>query len=191
MQTLPCRCRNVWHLLVSSSYETTSSEESSGDEKPKIEVEEEDSSEPEVEKEKEMEPQPEEKPEEAAESRQKDEEVSAEGEGGAAAAEKEVERGLLDPEISQELLEEQAEGWDRQKSFTCSCVLGIAWNALLLADSGEHTRQAKEKKKRLRLIFSCSVMCISATNPLITINTYSITMSERIKTPTMYSYFCH
>jgi len=100
------------HLFMSSSrYETTSSEESSGDEKTKVEAEEEDSSEPEVEKEKEKEPQPPEKPEEAAEIPGKDAEVSkgAEG-GGAVAEEKEVEISLLDPESSQELQEEQAEG---------------------------------------------------------------------------------
>ncbi|KAM8745606.1 uncharacterized protein kank4 isoform 2-T6 [Acanthopagrus schlegelii] len=114
--------KNLKFVGVNGGYETTSSEESSGDEKPKIEVEEEDSSEPEVEKEKETEPQPEEKPEEAAESQQKDEKVSAEGEGGAAAAEKEVERGLLDPEISQELLEEQAEGEKVDKKFIDACL---------------------------------------------------------------------
>lgn len=95
--------------LSPSSYETTSSEESSGDEKSKVEAEEEDSSEPEEEKEKEKEPQPKEKLEEAAETLGKDAEVLPEG-GGAVAAEKESEKGLLDPETSQELLEEQAEG---------------------------------------------------------------------------------
>lgn len=87
---------------MASSYETTSSEESSGDEKPKVEVEEEDSSEPEVEKEKETEPQPADKPEEGAETQQKL--------GGAVAGEKEGDRGLLDPEGSQEFLEEEAVG---------------------------------------------------------------------------------
>ncbi|XP_073332487.1 uncharacterized protein kank4 [Pagrus major] len=114
--------KNLKFVGVNGGYETTSSEESSGDEKPKVEVEEEDSSEPEVEKEKETEPQPEQKPEEAAETQQKDEEVSAEGEGGAAAVEKEVERGLLDPEISQELLEEQAEGEKVDKKFIDACL---------------------------------------------------------------------
>lgn len=94
--------------MSSSSYETTSSEESSGDEKSKVGAEEEDSSEPEVEKEKEKEPEPTEKPEEAAETQGKDAELSAEG-GGAVAEEKEGERGLLDPEGSLELQEEQAE----------------------------------------------------------------------------------
>lgn len=98
---------------MASSYETTSSEESSGDEKPKVEVEEEDSSEPEVEKEKETEPQPADKPEEGAETRQKDTEVSAE-EGGAVAAEREGDSSLLDPTGSQEFLEQEAGGWDRQ-----------------------------------------------------------------------------
>lgn len=92
--------------LSPTSYETTSSEESSGDEKSKVEAEEEDSSEPEEVKEKEL--QPEEKPEDGAETQGKDAEVLTE-EGGATAAEKESERGLLDPETSQEALEEQAE----------------------------------------------------------------------------------
>ena len=95
-------------MFVVSSYETTSSEESSGDEKSKVEVEEEDGSELKVEKEKEMELQPAEEPEEGAEIQPKDADLSAE-EGGASAAEREDERGLLDPEGSQELLEEQIE----------------------------------------------------------------------------------
>lgn len=97
------------HSFVASSYETTSSEESSGDEKPQVEVEEEDSSEPEVEKEKETEPQPADKPEEGAETRQRDTEVSAE-EGGAVAAEREGDSSLLDPIGGQEFLEEEAGG---------------------------------------------------------------------------------
>lgn len=109
------RLRNVFvdihTFIVLSSYETTSSEESSGDEKPKAEVEEEDSSEAEVEKEKEAEPQPEVKPEEGAEAQEKDASASASAEGGAAVtAEKDNERGLLDPDQSQELLEATAEG---------------------------------------------------------------------------------
>lgn len=105
-----CICRYS-HFTVLCSYETTSSEESSGDEKPKAEAEEEDSSEPEVEKEKEKEaePQPEQKPEEESEGQQKDAEASAEG-GAAVTAEKHPERSLLDPDSSQELLEAAAEG---------------------------------------------------------------------------------
>ncbi|XP_075944458.1 uncharacterized protein kank4 isoform X2 [Anarhichas minor] len=104
------------------NYESTSSEESSGDEKSKVEKEEEeDSSEPEVEKEKETEPQPADKPEEGAEMQQKDAEVSTEG-GGAVAAEKEGERGLLDIEGSQELLEEQAEGEKIDQGFIDACI---------------------------------------------------------------------
>lgn len=102
-------CINIHTFIVLSSYETTSSEESSGDEKAKAEAEEEDSSEAEVEKEKEAEPQPELKPEEGAEAREKDAEASAEG-GAAVTAEKENERGLLDPDSSQELLEATAGG---------------------------------------------------------------------------------
>lgn len=110
------------HTCVSSSsYETTSSEESSGDEKSKVEAEEEDSSEKESVKEKEKESPPAEKPDKAAEIQGKDAELSAEG-GGAVAGEKEGERGLLDPESSQELQEEQA-GWVRQQSFNYCCAL--------------------------------------------------------------------
>ncbi|XP_038571217.1 KN motif and ankyrin repeat domain-containing protein 2 [Micropterus salmoides] len=115
--------KNLKFVGVNGGYETTSSEESSGDEKAKVEVEEEeeDSSEPEVEKEKETEFQPAEKSEEGGETQQKDAEVSAE-EGGAVAAEKESERGLLDPDVSQELLEEQAEGEKVDKSFIDACL---------------------------------------------------------------------
>ncbi|XP_053178987.1 KN motif and ankyrin repeat domain-containing protein 4 [Scomber japonicus] len=112
--------KNLKFVGVNGGYETTSSEESSGDEKSKMEAEEEDSSEPEEEKKKE-EPQPEEKPEDAAETQAKDAEVLPE-EGGAAAAEKESEIGLLDPETSQELLEEQAEGEKVEKAFIDACL---------------------------------------------------------------------
>lgn len=111
--------KNLKFVGVNGGYETTSSEESSGDEKSKVEAEEEDSSEPEEEKKKE--PQPEEKPEEVADTQGKDAEVLLEG-GGAAAAEKESERGLLDPETSQELLEEQAEGEKVDKGFIDACL---------------------------------------------------------------------
>ncbi|KAI3368559.1 hypothetical protein L3Q82_025566 [Scortum barcoo] len=113
--------KNLKFVGVNGGYETTSSEESSGDEKSKVEVEEEDSSEPEVEKEKEMEPQPAEKPEEGAEAQQAEAEVSAEG-GGAVAAEMEPVRGLLDPEDSQQLLEEQAEREKVNKGFLDACI---------------------------------------------------------------------
>ncbi|XP_030582404.1 KN motif and ankyrin repeat domain-containing protein 1 [Archocentrus centrarchus] len=111
--------KNLKFVGVNGGYETTSSEESSGDEKSKVEVEEEDSSEPEAEKEKEKEPEKE--PEEGAEAQGKDAEVPAEG-GGAVAEEKEAERGLLDPESSQELLEEQAEGGKVDKGFIDACL---------------------------------------------------------------------
>lgn len=113
--------KNLKFVGVNGGYETTSSEESSGDEKSKVEVEEEDSSEPEVEKEKETECQLAEKPEEGAEIQQKDAEVAAEG-GGAVAAEKEGEIGLLDPEVPQELLEEQAEGEKVDQGFIDACI---------------------------------------------------------------------
>uniref|UniRef100_A0A8D3BG63 KN motif and ankyrin repeat domains 4 n=1 Tax=Scophthalmus maximus TaxID=52904 RepID=A0A8D3BG63_SCOMX len=120
--------KNLKFVGVNGGYETTSSEESSGDEKSKVEPEEEDSSEPEVEKEKEKEKEPqaaaaaaEEKPEEAAEIQGKDAEVAAEG-GAAVAGEKEVQRGLLDPESSQELQEEQAEREKVDKAFIDACL---------------------------------------------------------------------
>uniref|UniRef100_A0A3B4UM84 KN motif and ankyrin repeat domains 4 n=1 Tax=Seriola dumerili TaxID=41447 RepID=A0A3B4UM84_SERDU len=113
--------KNLKFVGVNGGYETTSSEESSGDEKSKVEAEEEDSSEQEGEKEKEKEPQPPEKPEEAAEIQGKDAEVSAEG-GGAVAEEKEGERGLLDPESSLELQEEQAEREKVDKGFIDACL---------------------------------------------------------------------
>ncbi|XP_034738270.1 KN motif and ankyrin repeat domain-containing protein 1 [Etheostoma cragini] len=110
--------KNLKFVGVNGGYESTSSEECSGDEKLKVELEEEDSSEPEIEKENESEPQPAEKPEEEAETQQKDAEKGAE-EGGAVAAEKEGERGLLDPEG---LLEEQAEGEKVNQGFIDACL---------------------------------------------------------------------
>ncbi|XP_041646731.1 KN motif and ankyrin repeat domain-containing protein 2 [Cheilinus undulatus] len=112
--------KNLKFVGVNGGYETTSSEESSGDEKSKVEVEEEDSSEPEVEKEKETEPQQAEKPEEGAESQQTGSEAAAEA-GGAVAAEKESERGLLDPDDSQ-LLDDPAEREKVDKGFLDACV---------------------------------------------------------------------
>ncbi|KAM9385773.1 uncharacterized protein kank4 [Pholidichthys leucotaenia] len=109
--------KNLKFVGVNGGYETTSSEESSGDEKSKVEVEEEDSSEPEVEKEKEKEKEP----EAEAETQADDAKDSAEG-GGAATEEKEAERGLLDPDSSQELLEEQAEGEKVDRGFMDACV---------------------------------------------------------------------
>ncbi|KAM7409770.1 hypothetical protein PAMA_001319 [Pampus argenteus] len=105
--------KNLKFVGVNGGYETTSSEESSGDEKTKVEAEEEDSSEPEEEKEKEK---------EAAETQMKDAEILPEGGDAAVAAEKESERGLLDPETSQELLEDQAEGGKVDKGFIDACL---------------------------------------------------------------------
>ncbi|KAK5906948.1 hypothetical protein CesoFtcFv8_004848 [Champsocephalus esox] len=112
--------KNLKFVGVNGGYESTSSEESSGDEKSKVEVEKQDSSEPEVEKEKETEPETEEKPEEGAETQQQETEVAPEG-GGAVAAEKEAEKGLLDPEGSEELLGEQEEGEKVEQSFIDAC----------------------------------------------------------------------
>lgn len=115
--------KNLKFVGVNGGYETTSSEESSGDEKSKVEMEEEDSSEPEVEKEKEeeKEKEKEKETEEEAETQGKDAEASAEA-GGAVAEEKEAERGLLDPDSSHDLLEEQAEGEKVDKGFIDACL---------------------------------------------------------------------
>lgn len=90
------------------SYESTSSEESSGEDKLKAAIEDEDSSEPE-ETDKKTESQPVEKPEKGAEAQQKDVDIPG-AEEGASAAEQPSDRGLLDPEGSSEILEEQTEG---------------------------------------------------------------------------------
>ncbi|XP_019953823.2 KN motif and ankyrin repeat domain-containing protein 1 [Paralichthys olivaceus] len=126
--------KNLKFVGVNGGYETTSSEESSGDEKSKVEVEveeEEDSSEPEVEKEKEKEkekknekekePETAEKPGEVAETQGKEAEVQAEG-GGAVAGEEQSERGLMDPQSSQELQEELAEREKVDKGFIDACI---------------------------------------------------------------------
>uniref|UniRef100_A0A8C5ET65 Uncharacterized protein n=2 Tax=Gouania willdenowi TaxID=441366 RepID=A0A8C5ET65_GOUWI len=112
--------KNLKFVGVNGGYESTSSEESSGEEKSKVEeleVAEEDSSEAEVEKEKEKEVT------EAAEAGDEDKEASAGG-GSAVVEEKEVEKEmvLLDLEVSQELLEEQAEGEKVDKGFIDACV---------------------------------------------------------------------
>lgn len=87
------------------SYETTSSEESSGDEKSKVDAEEEEEKfEPDVGMEKDKES------EETAEIQGAEAEALSEG-GEAAREEKEVEKGLLDLEGGHELLGEQYEGW--------------------------------------------------------------------------------
>ncbi|KAF6734389.1 KN motif and ankyrin repeat domain-containing protein 4 [Oryzias melastigma] len=109
--------KNLKFVGVNGGYETTSSEESSGDEKSKVEVEkgeeeEEDSLELKVEKEKE--------PEEAVEVQEGDAEVPTE-KGDEPADQKEVERGLMDPEGGHELLEEE-EGEKVDKGFIDACV---------------------------------------------------------------------
>ncbi|XP_011613416.2 KN motif and ankyrin repeat domain-containing protein 4 [Takifugu rubripes] len=113
--------KNLKFVGVNGGYESTSSEESSGEEKPKAEVEEENSSEPEEETEKKTESEPAEKPVEEAEAQQKDVDVPA-AEGGASGAEQQSERGLMDPEVSSELLEDQAEGEKVDKRFIDACV---------------------------------------------------------------------
>nr|XP_057928397.1 KN motif and ankyrin repeat domain-containing protein 4 isoform X2 [Doryrhamphus excisus] len=100
-------------------YESTSSDESSVDEKAKVDVDKGDSSEAEEEKDKE--PKSAEKPEEGADAQEKDAEI-LHSEGGAVAAEKESEKDLLDRESSQELLEEASSGEKVDKGFIDACL---------------------------------------------------------------------
>ncbi|XP_037325122.2 KN motif and ankyrin repeat domain-containing protein 4 [Pungitius pungitius] len=113
--------KNLKFVGVNGGYESTSSEESSGDEKSKVEVEK-GSASPEVEKEKETEPQPADKPEEGAGTQEKDAAQVPPEAGGAMAAEKDGERGLLDVEGSQELPEEKAEGEKVDQGFIDACL---------------------------------------------------------------------
>ncbi|MEQ2168619.1 hypothetical protein GOODEAATRI_016588, partial [Goodea atripinnis] len=115
--------KNLKFVGVNGGYETTSSEDSSGDEKSRVEVEDEDKSEVVVEKETDKES------EEAAEIQRADAEAAvAPGaavaeEGGAVGEEKEVERGLLDLETGHELLqEEEAEREKVGKGFIDACM---------------------------------------------------------------------
>ncbi|XP_061884230.1 KN motif and ankyrin repeat domain-containing protein 4 isoform X1 [Entelurus aequoreus] len=112
--------KNLKFVGVNGGYESTSSEESSGDEKAKVDVEEGDSSEAEEERGKE--PNSAEKPEEGADAQEKDAEILC-GEEGAVAAEKESEKkDLLDRESSQELLEEPSAGEKVDKGFIDACL---------------------------------------------------------------------
>lgn len=149
-------------------YESTSSEESSGEEKPKAEVEEENSSEPEEETEKKTECQPEEKPVEEAEAQQKDVDVPA-AEGGASGAEQQSERGLMDPDVSSELLEDQAEGWGGRWTIVSrhyfsmnegvwnrvwardKCMRGAAFHFLILESYNNVSRFKGNFLKRLKI----------------------------------------
>ncbi|XP_055020812.1 KN motif and ankyrin repeat domain-containing protein 4 [Boleophthalmus pectinirostris] len=127
--------KNLKFVGVNGGYETTSSEESSGDEKSKVEVEEEDSSGPELEKEKEPESEgvQEEAPTAAAAAAaaQSEPEGAAEAEGAEARAEtqpeaqaqgvkEESEKGLLDLTPEHEVLEEDGEKVDR--GFVDACL---------------------------------------------------------------------
>ncbi|XP_078141578.1 uncharacterized protein kank4 [Centroberyx gerrardi] len=112
--------KNLKFVGVNGGYESTSSEESSGDEKAKVEAEEEENS-PEPEEAKEKELQPADEPQEGEGTQGKNTEVSPQGEG-AVAGEKEGEGGLLDPEGSQEMEEEQAAGEQVDKGFIDACV---------------------------------------------------------------------
>ncbi|XP_043985104.1 KN motif and ankyrin repeat domain-containing protein 4 [Gambusia affinis] len=122
--------KNLKFVGVNGGYETTSSEDSSGDEKSRVEVEEEDKSKVVVEKESDKES------EESVGILVADAEVAvaaapaaaapaaaAEGEEGAVGEDKEVERGLLDLEGGHELLQvEEAEREKVDKGFIDACV---------------------------------------------------------------------
>ncbi|XP_013869727.1 KN motif and ankyrin repeat domain-containing protein 4 [Austrofundulus limnaeus] len=105
--------KNLKFVGVNGGYETTSSEESSGDEKSKVDAEEEEKFEPDAVMEKDKES------EETAEIQGA--EALSEG-GGAAGEEKEVEKGLLDLESGHELLGEQDEGEKVDKGFIDACI---------------------------------------------------------------------
>ncbi|KAM4739650.1 uncharacterized protein kank4 isoform 1-T3 [Anableps anableps] len=115
--------KNLKFVGVNGGYETTSSEDSSGDEKSRVEAEEEDKSEVALEKETDKES------EDSVEIQGADAEaaaaapvVAAEGEG-AVGEEKEVERGLLDLESGHELLQvEEAERDKVDKGFIDACI---------------------------------------------------------------------
>lgn len=89
--------------MSSFSYETTSSEESSGDEKSKVDVEEEEKLEPDTAMEKD------EESKETVEIQAAEVQALSEG-GGAAGEEKVAEKDLLDLEGGHEMLGEQDEG---------------------------------------------------------------------------------
>ncbi|XP_014326532.1 KN motif and ankyrin repeat domain-containing protein 4 [Xiphophorus maculatus] len=119
--------KNLKFVGVNGGYETTSSEDSSADEKSRAEVEEEDKSEVVVEKETDKES------EESVGILVADAEVAAaapapsaaaaEEEEGAVGEDKEVERGLLDLEGGHELLQvEEAEREKVDKGFIDACV---------------------------------------------------------------------
>ncbi|XP_029906136.1 KN motif and ankyrin repeat domain-containing protein 4 [Myripristis murdjan] len=107
--------KNLKFVGVNGGYETTSSEESSGDEKTKVGVEE-DSSEPEEGKEKAL--QPAEEPQEEAETQEMDREALPQEEQ-AVAEEKESEGDLQLPEDSQE---EEAAGEQVDQGFIDACL---------------------------------------------------------------------
>ncbi|XP_077389707.1 uncharacterized protein kank4 isoform X2 [Festucalex cinctus] len=107
--------KNLKFVGVNGGYESTSSDESSGDEKAKMDVE------GEAEEEKDKEPTSAEKPEEAADAQGKDAEI-VHDEEGAVAAQKESAKDLLDPDSSQDLLGEEAEGGKVDKSFIDACL---------------------------------------------------------------------
>nr|XP_061790701.1 KN motif and ankyrin repeat domain-containing protein 4-like [Nerophis lumbriciformis] len=112
--------KNLKFVGVNGGYESTSSDESSGDEKAKLDVEGEGAS-SEKEQEKDKEPASAEKPKEEADALEKEAEI-LHGEKGAVAAQKETAKDLLDSEESHVLLGEEAEGEKVEKSFIDACL---------------------------------------------------------------------
>ncbi|XP_077573625.1 uncharacterized protein kank4 [Stigmatopora nigra] len=113
--------KNLKFVGVNGGYESTSSDESSGDEKAKLDVAGEGGGSG-TEQKKDKEPTSAEKPEEEANAQEKDAEI-LHGEEGAVAAEKEIAKNLLEPEESHVLLlMEEAEGEKVDKSFIDACL---------------------------------------------------------------------
>ncbi|XP_061540357.1 KN motif and ankyrin repeat domain-containing protein 4 [Phycodurus eques] len=112
--------KNLKFVGVNGGYESTSSDESSGDEEAKVDIGGEGGS-SQAEEEKDKEPASAEKPEEGADAQAKDAEILP-SEEAAVAAEKESSEDLLDSKGSHGLLGEEAEGEKVDKSFIDACL---------------------------------------------------------------------
>ncbi|XP_019749922.1 KN motif and ankyrin repeat domain-containing protein 1 isoform X2 [Hippocampus comes] len=112
--------KNLKFVGVNGGYESTSSDESSGEEKETMDVKGEGGS-SEAEEEKLKEATSAEKPEEGADAHGEDAEI-LHAEEGAVAAQKESSKDLLDPDTSQELLGLEDEGEKVDKSFIDACL---------------------------------------------------------------------
>ncbi|XP_061681365.1 KN motif and ankyrin repeat domain-containing protein 3 isoform X2 [Syngnathoides biaculeatus] len=112
--------KNLKFVGVNGGYESTSSDDSSGDGEAKVDIEGEGGT-SQADEEKDKEPTSAQKPEEGADAHAKDAEI-LHSEEGAVAAEKESSKDLLDSEGSLELLGEEAEGENVDKSFIDACL---------------------------------------------------------------------